>query len=162
MAFELDLCSGLEVVSALARVNGSVGWNAMTGSTGGLFAPLLPREAYDRIYQNGPDVIFAGSIQPAGTAEETAGGWRVNGRWPFASGCQYADWLMAFCVMTRGGKPLCGEGGRPLVRGLCLPARHWRIEDTWHAMGLKGTGSHHIVLSRQSRNQRGDSIVRRC
>jgi indole-3-acetate monooxygenase len=144
--FELDLCSGLEVISALARVNGSVGWNAMTGSNGGLFAPLLPRETYDRIYQNGPDVILAGSIQPSGTAEEIAGGWRVNGRWPFASGCQDAAWLMAVCVMTRDGKPLCGEARRPMVRGVCLPADHWEIEDTWHAMGLKGTGSHHIVL----------------
>jgi alkylation response protein AidB-like acyl-CoA dehydrogenase len=92
-------------------------------------------------------VIFAGSTQPAGTAERVAGGWRVNGRWPFASGCQHADWMVGFCVMTAGGKPLTGEEGRPLVRGLFLPARDWQIEDTWYVAGLKGTGSHHIRLS---------------
>jgi alkylation response protein AidB-like acyl-CoA dehydrogenase len=27
-----------------------------------------------------------------------------------------------------------------------LPAQDWKIEDSWHAAGLKGTGSHHIVL----------------
>jgi alkylation response protein AidB-like acyl-CoA dehydrogenase len=143
---ELDLPSGLEIIAALGRIDGSVGWSAMIGSAGGVFAPSLPRQTYERVYRNGPDLIFAGSVQPAGTAEATSGGLRVNGRWPFASGCQHADWIAGFCVMTEGGKPLLGEGGRPLVRGVFLPAGDWQIEDTWSAMGLKGTGSHHITL----------------
>jgi alkylation response protein AidB-like acyl-CoA dehydrogenase len=143
---ELDLATGLDIISALGRIDGSVGWTAMIASGGSTFAPSLPRETYERVYQNGPDVIFAGSIQPAGTAEATAGGWRVNGRWPFASGCLHADRMVGFCVMTKGGKPLPGEGGRPPVRGLALPACDWQIEDTWYAAGLKGTGSHHIAL----------------
>jgi alkylation response protein AidB-like acyl-CoA dehydrogenase len=101
---------------------------------------LLPRDTYEQVYQNGPDVIIAGSAQPVGRAEAVAGGWRVNGRWPFASGCQHADWMFGFCVMTEGGKSLCG------VRGFFLPARDWQIEDTWYVAGLKGTGSHHITL----------------
>jgi alkylation response protein AidB-like acyl-CoA dehydrogenase len=143
---ELDLPTGLEIIAALGRIDGSIGWTAMIGSVGGAFAPSLPRETYERIYRNGPDVIIAGSIQPVGTAEVTSGGWRVSGRWPFASGCQHADWMVGFCVMTEGGKPLPGEEGRPLVRGVFLPAGDWQIEDTWYAMGLKGTGSHHIRL----------------
>jgi alkylation response protein AidB-like acyl-CoA dehydrogenase len=91
---------------------------------------LLPRETYEQVYQNGPDAIIAGSSQPAGTAEAAAGGWRVNGRWPFASGCQHADWMFGACVMTEGGKPLAGEAGPSLVRGFFLPARDWQIEDT--------------------------------
>ena len=78
-----------------------------------------------------------------------AGGWRVNGRWPFASGCQHADWMFGFCVMTEAGKPLygpAGERGSPLVKGVFLPAQDWQIEDTWYVAGLKGTGSHHITL----------------
>jgi indole-3-acetate monooxygenase len=142
---ELDLAAGLEIVTALARVDGSVGWTAMIGNGGTAFAPSLQRETYERVYQNGPDVIFAGSIQPAGTAEATAGGWRVSGRWPFASGCQHADWMVGFCLITDGGKPILGSGGRPLVRGFAAPARDWQIEDTWNAAGLRGTGSHHIA-----------------
>ena len=144
--FELDLPSGLEVITALGRIDGSVGWAAMIGSAGGVFAPSLPREIYEQVYRNGPDVIFAGSIQPAGRADATRGGWRVSGRWPFASGCQHADWMAGFCVMTEGGKPLTGGDGRPLIRGVFLPASEWQIEDTWYATGLKGTGSHHIAL----------------
>jgi alkylation response protein AidB-like acyl-CoA dehydrogenase len=143
---ELDLATGLEVIKALARIDGSVGWAAMIGNGGTLFAPSLPRETYERVYQNGPNVVLAGSTQPAGTAEPTAGGWRVNGRWPFASGCQHAEWMAGFCVMTEGGKPRLGETGQPVIRGVLLPACDWQIEDTWHVAGLKGTGSHHIVL----------------
>jgi indole-3-acetate monooxygenase len=146
---ELDLPTALEIIGALSRIDGSVGWTAMIGSGGDLFATLLQRGTYEQVYENGPDVIIAGSAQPAGTAEATDGGWRVNGRWPFASGCQHADWFVGFCVMTEGGKPLpgpAGERGGPSVRGFFLPARYWQIEDSWFAAGLKGTGSHHITL----------------
>jgi alkylation response protein AidB-like acyl-CoA dehydrogenase len=121
----------------------------MIGSVSSIFLPSLPRATYDQIYRNGPDVISGGSATPAGTAEAAAGGWRVNGRWPFASGCQHADVLIGFCVMTEGGKPLpgaAGAGGPPLMRAVVLPARDWQIEDTWHVAGLRGTGSHHILL----------------
>jgi indole-3-acetate monooxygenase len=87
---ELDLPTALGIIGALARIDGSVGWTAMTGNGGQLFTPLLPRETYDQAYRNGPDVLVAGVSQPAGTAEKTEGGWRVNGRWPFASGCLHA------------------------------------------------------------------------
>jgi alkylation response protein AidB-like acyl-CoA dehydrogenase len=143
---ELDLPTGLGVIASLARIDGSTGWCAMIGSGGTTFVPSLPRETFERIYLNGPDVILAGAIAPVGTAEATASGFRVNGRWPFASGCQHADWMAGFCVMTEGGKPVPGEGGRPLVRGVVLPARDWQIVDTWHVMGLRGTGSHDIML----------------
>jgi alkylation response protein AidB-like acyl-CoA dehydrogenase len=146
---ELDMPTALEIFGTLSRIDGSVGWTAMIGGGCDMFAPLLPRDTYEQVYQNGPNVIIAGSAQPAGTAEAMAGGWRVNGRWPFASGCQHADWMFGVCVMTEGGKPLpgpAGEKGPPLVRGVFLPARDWQIEDTWYVAGLKGTGSHHIAL----------------
>jgi alkylation response protein AidB-like acyl-CoA dehydrogenase len=144
---ELDLPRGLRIIETLSRIDGSVGWLAMIGSGAAIMAPLVSRDLYDEIYRNGPDVIFGGSTQPAGSAESVDGDWRVNGRWPFASGCQHADWLFALCVMKKDGKPLPGAAeGMPMLRGCVLPSSAWRIEDTWHVSGLKGTGSHHIVL----------------
>ncbi|MGL4967734.1 MAG: acyl-CoA dehydrogenase family protein [Inquilinus sp.] len=147
---ELELPQAAEVITALSRIDGSVGWTAMIGSASAMFLPLLPRETYDWILRDRPDVICAGSIVPAGTAEPApGGGWRVSGRWPFASGCQHADWILGFCVMTRDGRPIPGPGGEagpPMIRGFALPARDWQVEDTWHVAGLKGTGSHHVSL----------------
>jgi alkylation response protein AidB-like acyl-CoA dehydrogenase len=143
---EVALPAGLEVISALARIDGSVGWTAIVASAAGIFVTLAQHETYNRIYRNGPDVALCGSAQPAGTAEAVAEGWRINGRWPLASGCMHAEWIAGFCLVTAEGKPVAGAHGRPLVRGVVLPAQDWEIEDSWHAAGLKGTGSHHIVL----------------
>src|SRR3981081_3241837 len=84
---ELDLPIALEVIEALGRLDGSVAWTAMIGAGSAIFVPYLPRETYDQVYQNGPDMIIAASAQPAGTAEATPGGWQINGRGPVVSGC---------------------------------------------------------------------------
>jgi indole-3-acetate monooxygenase len=146
---ELDMPYALAIMEALCRIDGSVGWNSMVGIGSAAFAPLAARELYEQIYATGPDIFFAGSVLPAGTAEAMDGAWRVSGRWPFASGCQEADWIFGLCVMSKDGKPLpgpMGENGPPTMRGFLLPASEWQIEDTWYVMGLKGTGSHHISV----------------
>jgi alkylation response protein AidB-like acyl-CoA dehydrogenase len=147
---ELDLPTALEVMKVLTRLDGSIGWIAIVAGVGGLFAAAARPELYQQIYQDGPDVAICGSSQPAGTAERVADGYRIKGRWPFASSCTHADWIGGFCVVTDGGKPVPGPQGKPMVRAVLLPARDWEIEDTWHAAGLKGTGSHHITLRETS------------
>jgi alkylation response protein AidB-like acyl-CoA dehydrogenase len=144
---ELDFPTTLEVMTRLAKAEGSVGWIAMIGAGSAPFFSRLPRQTYDEVYANGPDVIVAGSAAPAGKAEEVPGGYRVSGRWPFASGCQHADWIFSGCLVTRDGKPAPGPvEGAPLVRHIALPASAWTIEDTWKVSGLKGTGSCHVSL----------------
>jgi hypothetical protein len=101
---EFDLPIALEIIATLASVEGSVGWTAMIGCGGNLFTPMLRRETCDQIYQHGPNMIFTGSVQPTGTAEEAPGEWRVSGRCPFASGCLHADWMIGLCIMIRNGE----------------------------------------------------------
>jgi alkylation response protein AidB-like acyl-CoA dehydrogenase len=98
---ELDLPDGFKVLRALARIEASVGWAATISSVTQIFAPLMQRDTYDEVYQNGPDVIMAGSNLPGGRAEAAQGGWRVSGRWPFASGCRHAEFIGGACVMTK-------------------------------------------------------------
>jgi alkylation response protein AidB-like acyl-CoA dehydrogenase len=145
---ELDFPQALDIFRTLARIDSAVGWTAMIGAGAGITAPLLPRPTLDEIFRE-PDAIMAGSTQPVAKAERVPRGWRVGGRWPFASGCRHADWIAGFCIMHDDGRPLpdpTATDGRPLVMGFTLPASAWEIEDTWHAAGLEGTGSHHIVL----------------
>lgn len=144
---ELALPDSLGILAALAAIDGSVGWAAMIGSGSAVFLATMPRATYDAIYGAGPDAILAGSAQPAGTAEPVEGGYRVSGRWPFASGCQHAAWIFGLAAVTRDGQLQPGPmPGLPLARFFILPAACWRIEDTWHVAGLKGTGSHHVAL----------------
>ncbi|UFW46711.1 MULTISPECIES: flavin-dependent monooxygenase [Bradyrhizobium] len=143
---ELDFPAGMEVIRALARLDGSIGWITVVAGASSLFVAASRPELYKRIYQDGPDTAICGSSQPGGTAERVDGGYRVKGRWPFVSGCTHAEWIGGFCIVTENGKPIPGAQGKPQVRVVALPARDWEIEDTWHAAGLKGTASHHVTL----------------
>jgi alkylation response protein AidB-like acyl-CoA dehydrogenase len=71
----------------------------------------------------------------------------VSGRWPFNSGCPHADWLQVGVFVTDSGMPRTLASGAPDWRFAFVPARSAVIEDTWDAMGLRGTGSHHLTLS---------------
>jgi indole-3-acetate monooxygenase len=145
---ELDAPSASRAVAALAKLDGSVGWNAMIGHIGALMPFLVSPALCDIVYQDGKDHVFAGSGQPVGAAERVPGGWKVTGLWPFASGCENAEWIGGTCVMMEGGSPIdAGDGPGPMTRTCLMPAQRWEIRDTWRTLGLKGTGSHHVALT---------------
>jgi alkylation response protein AidB-like acyl-CoA dehydrogenase len=145
---ELDAPSAFRAISSLAKLDGSVGWNAMIGQVGSLMPFLVSPTLCEEIFQDGKDHVIAGSGQPVGAAERVPGGWRVTGSWPFASGCQNAEWIAGACVMMEGGSPIdAPDGPGPMTRTCLMPAEHWEIRDTWHAFGLKGTGSHDVALT---------------
>jgi len=145
---ELDAPTASRVIAALARLDGSVGWNAMIGHIGALMPFFASPALCEQIYNDGEDHIMAGSGQPIGTAERVAGGWRVTGTWPFASGCQNAEWIGGTCVMMQDRSPIDAlHGAGPMIRLCFMPAKRWEIRDTWHTLGLRGTGSHHVVLN---------------
>jgi alkylation response protein AidB-like acyl-CoA dehydrogenase len=144
---EIDFPSSVDVLAALAAGDGAAGWTVMIGSETPQLFSLLPRASFDAVYANGPDAICGGAFAPQGRAERVDGGYRVSGRWAFASGCQHCDFLFGQCVVTRGGEPEPGAApGAPLLRCMVLPASGWRILDTWHTAGMRGTGSHDIAL----------------
>jgi indole-3-acetate monooxygenase len=145
---ELDAPSAFRAISALAKLDGSVGWNAMIGHIGALNPFLASPTLCEQIYKDGKDHIIAGSSQPVGAAERVPGGWKVTGVWPFASGCQNAEWIGGTCVMMEGGSPIdASHGPGPMIRFCLMPAEHWEIRNTWHTFGLRGTGSHHVALT---------------
>ena len=145
---ELDAPGALRAISALAKLDGSVGWNAMIGHLGSLMPFLANPTLCEEIFRDGKDLVFAGSGQPVGKAERVPGGWKVTGAWPFASGCQHAEWIAGTCVMMEGGSPIDAvDRPGPITRSCLMPAEHWEIRDTWHTFGLRGTGSHHVALT---------------
>jgi indole-3-acetate monooxygenase len=142
----LNFIDGMKVVQALSRIDGSIGWTARVSNGNGIFASHQRPEDYDKMYENGPDLIFAGSIKPKGKAESAVNGWRLDGRWRFASACQHADWIYGAFVVHKNGVPVMQSDGQTVVRYCFLPARLWEIHKTCPATGLKATGSHDIEI----------------
>jgi alkylation response protein AidB-like acyl-CoA dehydrogenase len=131
-----DLGRAMQVYEELSGADASVAWIVFIG--GGVWLDLahLPRATFDEIYGTSGTTIVAGVFNPTGTLEPVAGGYRVNGRWSFASGCEHADWIYGNCMDM--------SSGEPQLRSVVFRPDQVEIEDTWSVVGLCGTGSHHF------------------
>jgi alkylation response protein AidB-like acyl-CoA dehydrogenase len=143
---ELPFPSVVPILSKLAEADGSTGWTAMIGCGTALLYSRLPQSTFELVYHNGPDAIMAGTAHALGTAQQTSGGYRVSGRWPFASGSPHADWIMGGAKVAVDNWSRAGAKDEARYILFALPADQWRIEDTWYASGLKGSSSHHVAL----------------
>ena len=128
-----------EVIEIYSRADPSVGWCVMIGSDTGLFVGYHEEAAARELYPD-LDCCVAGAASPLGRAERVPGGFRVNGRWSFGSGVNHADVIIAICPTFEGGAPLL-KGAAPEMRLVAAAAPKWEILDTWHTLGLAGTGS---------------------
>jgi indole-3-acetate monooxygenase len=133
---EADASVLLQAVEAMSAADGSAGWCLMIGATTALLAPLLPQAAAEEIYGSDAGVVTGGALAPKGAARVVDGGYRVTGRWPFASGCQHCTWLTGGCILDGSGE----------FRMLFFPAADVEIIDTWTVSGLAGTGSHDMAV----------------
>src|SRR5262249_45366525 len=92
---QADPLTYLRVVELLAEGAGSVGWNVANNGVGQLLTLGLPDEGAHEIYAHGADTVIAGTAVPGGgQAVPVEGGYRVNGRWSFGSGCQESAWML--------------------------------------------------------------------
>jgi len=133
---EADVMIQLDVIEAASRIEPSAGWCLMigAGTLSGMGA-FLPDEAIDEIFVGGKSPKAAGVAAPSGQAKPVEGGYRVSGRWAFASGIQHSQWV-AFGAMLVGGNQ-----DPPQQIRIVVPTSQVEIHDNWQVVGLRGTGS---------------------
>jgi indole-3-acetate monooxygenase len=129
---ELDPGTALRCAEEVARGDASAGWCVSIAITSSLLIAYLPPVSRDELFGDGRGVA-AGVWAPHGKATRAAGGVVVSGRWAFCSGITHADVLFAGCLLE----------DRPAV--VALPTGQVQVLDTWHTLGLRGTGSHDAV-----------------
>jgi indole-3-acetate monooxygenase len=131
-ALELRASTALRCAEEVARGDASAGWCVSIGITSTLLVAYLPPQSRDELFGDGRG-LAAGVWAPQGKATRVPGGVVVSGRWAFCSGITHADVLFAGCMLD----------DKPAV--VALPTEHLQILDTWHTLGLRGTGSHDTV-----------------
>ncbi|MDT5226383.1 MAG: indole-3-acetate monooxygenase [Mycobacterium sp.] len=131
-ALELPAGIALRCAEEVARGDASAGWCVSIGITSTLLVAYLPPQSRDELFGDGRG-LAAGVWAPQGRARRVPGGVVVSGRWAFCSGISHADVLFAGCVLE----------DKPAV--VALPTEQLQILDTWHTLGLRGTGSHDTV-----------------
>ena len=135
---EVSPAAFCRLVETISQADGSAGWVASFG-IGGIYLAALPLATLEKLYADGPDVVFAGGIFPPQPAEQVEGGLKVRGRWSFASGCMGAD-VLGVGIVPKGGD------ANPLPRMAVMPRARASIVPNWDVMGLNATGSNDLVV----------------
>ena len=139
--FEIDLDEGLRITAALGRGCGATGWVHGVFSDHQIALGMYPAAAQEDVWGATPGAVACSGLAPAGAARREAGGYRLSGRWSFSSGSDHAEW-----VFVNSRIPPETDGDRPRAAYYLVPRADFRIDDTWHVIGLAGTGSKDIVI----------------
>lgn len=134
--FGLDFDAFFEISWRIASACGSTGWVYSVSTVQNWEMGLGSEQAQADFYAGG-DVLSCSAFNPRGArAESVNGGWMLSGRWQYASGCLHADWAMLGAIVPEFTGPIL----------LLVPKSDFRVDDTWHVSGLRGTGSNDIVI----------------
>ena len=130
-----------EVQSTLAAGCPSTAWVLGVLGVHAWQLALFPLEAQEEVWGRDPTTLISSSYAPTGKVERAPGGYRISGRWSFSSGCDHGQWafLGGFVPPEKAGDP-------PDMRTFLVPRADYQIDDNWHVMGLRATGSKDVVV----------------
>jgi alkylation response protein AidB-like acyl-CoA dehydrogenase len=101
---------------------------------------MFAADAQDDVWGADPDAIVCSAYAHSdATAVPENGGYRISGTWHYASGIDHADWVIVLIPVDEGG-------GAPRMTTVLVPKHDFKVLDTWHASGLKGTGTNDVRI----------------
>ncbi len=137
---ELGLDALMDVVLELCRGCGSTAWTFSNLASHAWNIGQMELAAQEDMWNDNPEALAAtGLAFPCGKATKVEGGYRLSGRWPFASGVDASDWMFVGAMVEQAGGP-------PERRFFMAPRPDFESLDNWQAYGLGGTGSHDVVI----------------
>jgi alkylation response protein AidB-like acyl-CoA dehydrogenase len=139
---ELDPLTYNQVVETIATGDASAAWCMNQNSGCSMSAAYLAHDVAWKIFGADRRGVLAWGQAPGHKAIAAPGGWRVSGKWLFASGSRHATWLGAHVqTVAADGTPFLTPDGKPVERTMLFPRTAATITDVWAVMGLRGTGS---------------------
>jgi alkylation response protein AidB-like acyl-CoA dehydrogenase len=145
---ELPLPAMVRLEEAVARADGSTGWVLTLCAGAGWFAGFLPPDvARDLIGTR--RLCVAGSGAPTGYADLESDGFRINGRWDYASGAPMGTHFTLNAVLRERGRVSVDAAGAPRIRAFIVPKRQVTLESSWRTIGLRASASHAYRIESQ-------------
>ena len=138
--YEISHDAAFDVAVEIASACGSTGWCASLLNIHDWWLAAFPEEAQHDVWRDTPDRNIAAMVYPTGKATAVEGGYQLSGRWAFVSGVDYSDWAIVAGMVF-------GPQGPPHARQFLIPRKDYAVEDTWHNVGMRGTGSNDLVVS---------------
>jgi 3-hydroxy-9,10-secoandrosta-1,3,5(10)-triene-9,17-dione monooxygenase len=139
--YELDPSAFYQAVMDIGTVCGSSAWVLGVIGVHNWQLALFPEQAQEDVWHDDASIQLSTSLAPTGTVTRVDGGFQLNGRWSFSSGCDFCQWAIL------GGVVPASRAGESVERlAFLVPRRDYTIDDTWQVIGLCGTGSKDIVV----------------
>ena len=139
---ELDPPTFVAILEAISAIDASTAWCLGQNNVCASVAAFIPADAAREIFGGEEPAILAWGAGYGGRAAAVPGGYRVSGKWSFASGGHHATWLGGHCLVTEeDGRERRRPDGKPVTRTMLFPASVTSLQDIWHVIGLRGTGS---------------------
>jgi alkylation response protein AidB-like acyl-CoA dehydrogenase len=136
---EAGLRSQVDTLLVIAAADPAAGWVQMVSNAHCWMVGNFPVECQDEVFSAGPDTRVPGTLAAQGKAVRLDDGWRLNGRWQFASGVDLGDWLLIGAIADT--QPDSTDRALHVI----VPKADITVDDTWFTLGLRGTGSKDIV-----------------
>jgi alkylation response protein AidB-like acyl-CoA dehydrogenase len=138
---EVSLRTHAEAMEIIASFDASTAWTMSQGSGCSMSAAFMEPQAAERLFAP-PDAVLAWGAGIQGKAVIVEGGYRVTGKWSFASGSGHATLLGGHSyVYNEDGSEVLKPNGRKLDRTMLFARAKARFHDVWNVMGLRGTAS---------------------
>ena len=133
--YELDPQDFFRMQMAIAECCMSTAWASGIIAVHAFQIALMDPRAQQDVWGDDIHTRVSSSYAPMGKVEPVEGGFRFSGRWGWSSGCDHCSLALLGGILPDG-----------TYRSFLVPQTDYRIEDTWHSMGLQGTGSNDIVV----------------
>ncbi len=133
--YELDPQDFFRMQCKIAEACMSTAWASGIVAVHAFQIALMDKRAQQDVWGDDIHTRVSSSYAPMGKVEIVEGGFRLSGRWGWSSGCDHCTWALLGAIVP-------GEGYRTFL----VPRSDYNIIDTWHSMGLQGTGSNDIEV----------------
>ncbi|MBQ0721515.1 MAG: hypothetical protein KBT88_01210 [Gammaproteobacteria bacterium] len=135
-----SLRAQLHACAETARACPASSWVMMVCGAHNWIAGNFSARCRAEMFDADPDLFIAGTLASQGTFKKAEGGWLLSGRWQFCSGVDHSPWLLIGALRAKD------SGGGPGSLHVMLPRDQVELDDTWHTLGMRGSGSKDVVL----------------
>ena len=138
---EAPLESMIDVLIPIAEGCGSTSWVLAQYIMHNYMIARWPEQAQREVWDVNPDALVSGILIPRlGQGNSVNDGIVISGHWPWVTGISSADW----CILSA----MVHKDDKEVECYFLIPTSEVRVIDTWRAIGLKGTGSHDVVVDK--------------
>jgi alkylation response protein AidB-like acyl-CoA dehydrogenase len=142
---EADPLTRALVIEEVSGHDSAAGWSLANPLDWAYLCARLPDEGAEEIYGCGADIVIAAQFGRPMQAVRVQDGYRITGRAPFVSNCHDANWIATTAAVMAGDQSR--PEGEPDAVMAYLPRDSCEVIDTWHVMGMRGTGSNDVAVT---------------